>query len=75
MLGNEIGFSDNILDSFQFLKQIYTRRGHMEMAAAIVNYKEGNSIQIHTHGHASLVVDKCSEYWDGNNWIVQIIIH
>ncbi|KAL0487154.1 10 TM domain-containing transmembrane protein [Acrasis kona] len=64
LLGKEIGFSDNVLDSFAFRKRIHTQFNNLEMSAVIVDY--GNGLQIQSFGHPELLIQYCSEYWDGN---------
>jgi hypothetical protein len=66
LLGKEIGFSDDVLESFSFRKRIHTQRSNKEMSAVIVEY-EGAGMQIHSFGHPQLLVDYCSDYWDGND--------
>lgn len=66
MLGKEIGFEDNVLDSFTFLKRIYTKKKSMEMSAVIVDY-DSSGMQIHSHGNPELLLSYCSDYWDGQD--------
>ncbi len=66
LLGKEIGFSDSVLDSFAFRKRIHTQFKNLEMSAVIVDY-EGSGMQIQSFGHPDLLIEYCSDYWDGTD--------
>ncbi len=66
LLSKEIGFSDDVLESFSFRKRIHTQRGKREMSSVIVEY-EDSGMQIQSFGHPNLLIDYCSDYWDGND--------
>jgi hypothetical protein len=64
LLGKEIGFDDTVLESFAFRKRIHTQFKNLEMSAVIVDY-QGVGMQIQSFGHPELLIDYCSDYWDG----------
>lgn len=66
LLGKEIGFSDDVLESFAFRKRIHTQLKSLEMSAVIVDY-ENAGMQIQSFGHPELLIDYCSDYWDGTD--------
>ncbi|RUS34188.1 hypothetical protein BC938DRAFT_482020 [Jimgerdemannia flammicorona] len=79
-LGKEIGFTDDALKSFVRRKEIYTFAPYHECLAEPLRnyqfevpsmlssvYEETNSetYQLLSDGHLELILDLCSDYWDG----------
>ncbi|KAL9541791.1 hypothetical protein PS6_010137 [Mucor atramentarius] len=73
-LGKCIGFREEALQSFALRAEIYTFAPYHEILNT-PRYKYSKlyadiavgSYQLLTDGHPSLVMDKCSDYWDGNS--------
>ncbi|KAG9296240.1 hypothetical protein G9A89_014832 [Geosiphon pyriformis] len=79
-LGKEIGFTDDALQSFVRRKEIYTfapchpslkeliRNDQWEvpsMVSSIYEETGSGSYQLLSDGHVEIILDSCSDYWDG----------
>lgn len=80
-LGKSIGFTDDALATFQLRKEIYTFAPYHEvlnsqrnfpqqfevpsMLSTIYEETRSGSYQLLSDGHLDLILDKCSDYWDG----------
>ncbi|CAM0141394.1 unnamed protein product [Umbelopsis sp. WA50703] len=80
-LGKSIGFTDDALATFQLRKEIYTFAPYHEvlnsqrnlpqqfevpsMLSTIYEETRSRSYQLLSDGHLDLILDKCSDYWDG----------
>ncbi|KAG2187033.1 hypothetical protein INT44_003261 [Umbelopsis vinacea] len=82
-LGKTIGFTDDALSTFQLRKEIYTFAPYHEVLNAHRNFSQqfevpsmlstiyeetrSGSYQLLSDGHLDLILDKCSDYWDGQS--------
>ncbi|KAL9656869.1 hypothetical protein ABK040_004403 [Willaertia magna] len=64
LLGKEIGFSDNVIESFIFKKRIHIQYLNLEMSSIVVEY-EKQEMQLHAFGEPELLLDYCTDYYSG----------
>jgi len=79
-LGKEIGFTDDALQAFVRRKEIYAfapyhpslrerirdDQWELPIMVSLIYEEEGSgSYQLLSEGHAEVILDSCSDYWDG----------